>query len=73
MDPALVNTGNQTTERIPDTRNTIYWNADVQLKNGSPIEVPFRAPEVSGEYVILLRGVDPQGKVLSATARFRVE
>lgn len=73
MDPGAGNPDRQTPGRIPDTRNTIYWNGDLLVRNGSPLEIPFRAPEVSGEYVILVRGVDPLGKVLSATARFRVE
>jgi hypothetical protein len=63
----------QTSGRVPDTRNTIYWKGDLELKKGSSLEIPFKAPENPGEYVILLRGVDPVGEVLSATARFRVE
>ncbi|TFH28168.1 MAG: hypothetical protein E4H10_01325 [Bacteroidia bacterium] len=63
----------QTSGRVPDTRNTIYWRGDLQLKKGNSLEIPFRAPETPGEYVILVRGVDPMGEVLSATARFRVE
>jgi hypothetical protein len=63
----------QASMRIPDTRNTIFWTGDLHLKKGTKLEIPFRAPETPGEYVILVRGLDPQGKVLSATARFRVE
>jgi len=59
--------------RIPDTRNTIYWTSDLQLQKGKALEIPFRAPETPGTYVILVRGVDPQGEVLTATARFRVD
>lgn len=59
--------------RIPDTRNTIFWSSDLQLKKGSSLEIPFRAPDTPGNYVILVRGMDPNGQVLSATARFRVE
>ena len=59
--------------RIPDTRNTIFWRGDLQLKKGDSLEIPFRAPETPGDYVILVRGLDPMGEVLSATALFRVE
>jgi hypothetical protein len=59
--------------RVPDTRNTIFWRGDFQLKKGDSLEIPFRAPELPGDYVILVRGVDPLGEVLSATVRFRVE
>jgi len=59
--------------RVPDTRNTIYWTGALQLQRGRALEIPFRAPETPGEYVVLVRGVDPQGEVLAATARFRVD
>jgi len=59
--------------RIPDTRNTIYWTADLQLQKGNALDIPFQAPDSPGEYVILVRGVDPQGEVLSAITRFRVD
>jgi hypothetical protein len=59
--------------RIPDTRNTFYWEDHLLLKKGESLEIPFKAPEVAGEYVILVRGTDPDGQVLSARARFRVE
>ncbi len=59
--------------RIPDTRNTFYWEDHLLLKKGESLEIPFKAPEVAGEYVILVRGTDPDGRVLSARARFRVE
>ena len=59
--------------RIPDTRNTIYWEDHLLLKKGESLEIPFKAPEIAGEYVILFRGTDPEGEVLSAMARFRVE
>jgi hypothetical protein len=59
--------------RIPDTRNTYCWRSDLQLIKDKAMEIPFTAPETPGEYVILVRGLDPGGEVLSATARFRVE
>jgi hypothetical protein len=63
----------QVSGRIPDTRNTVYWRGDLQLHKGSDLELVFKAPESPGEYVILVRGVDSMGEVLSTTTRFRVE
>ena len=65
--------GEQIRGRIPDTRNTLYWNDDLFLQKGDDLEVELKSPEEPGEYVILLRGIDPLGQVLSATATFRVE
>jgi hypothetical protein len=59
--------------RIPDTRNTFFWAGDLVLEQGKQIEIPFRAPSTSGNYVILVRGVSPDGEIYSATAEFSVE
>ncbi len=59
--------------RIPDTRNTYLWDGGLILEQGKQIEIPFRAPSTSGNYVILVRGVSPDGEVYSATAEFSVE
>ncbi len=72
-DLAVTNQGDPISGRIPDTRNTFCWKDDLLLKKGTLLEIPVLAPETPGEYVILLRGVDPLGKVLSATSRFKVE
>jgi len=60
-------------ERVPDTRNTLLWSGNLQLPQGKQIEIPLRAPGTSGNYVVLVRGVSPDGEVYSATATFRVE
>ncbi len=59
--------------RIPDTRNTLLWMEDVLLEKGKQTVIPVQAPLSSGDYVILIRGVAPDGQVLSATSRFSVE
>lgn len=59
--------------RIPDTRNTLLWMEDVLLEKGKQTVIPVQAPLSPGEYVILIRGVAPDGQVLSATSRFSVE
>jgi len=59
--------------RIPDTRNTFFWDGDLVVEEDKQIEVPFRAPSASGNYVILVRGVSPDGEVFSASAEFIVE
>lgn len=67
---------NQTTpkgSRVPDTRNTHYWSGELLLEQGSITEISFRAPHAPGNYVVLLRGVSPDGEIFSASAPFRVE
>ncbi len=59
--------------RVPDTRNTLFWAGDLLLEQGGQMEIPFRAPAVSGKYVVLVRGVSPSGEVFSASTQFSVE
>jgi len=59
--------------RIPDVRNTIFWAPDLQLEQGTQMDVPFTAPAGQGDYIVLLRGVTPGGEIFSASSRFHVE
>lgn len=60
-------------DQIPDSRNTIFWEPDVLVKAGDPVELNFPAPTLRGEYVVLLRARAPDGQVLSGTTTFTVE
>jgi len=60
-------------DRIPDMRNTIFWKDDVIIGKEQTSELTFRAPSVPGKYVILVRGLAPNGDLLSATTAFEVE
>lgn len=59
--------------RVPDTRNTHYWSGELLLEQGSITEISFQAPHAPGDYIVLLRGVSPEGEIFSASAPFRVE
>jgi len=60
-------------DRIPDMRNTVFWMNDVIIGKETVNEVTFRAPSIPGNYVILVRGVAPNGDLLSATTPFEVQ
>ncbi len=60
-------------DRIPDMRNTVFWKNDVLIGKERVNELRFNAPSTPGQYVILVRGVAPNGEVFSATSRFQVE
>ncbi len=60
-------------DRVPETRNTILWIDDLLLEKGTNREFSFKAPSRSGEYVILVRGQNPRGGVISASTRFKVQ
>jgi hypothetical protein len=60
-------------KRIPDFRNTIYWNPDLQAKPGETVSCEFFTSDNSGEYIILVRGITEQGSILEGHCSFTVE
>ncbi len=48
--------------RIPDCRNTMLWIPDLTLTKGGRSDINFVAPDYPGSYMILIRGVAPNGE-----------
>ncbi len=59
--------------RLPDVRNTLYWNPGIELDPGGSEKINFRTSDVKGDYDILIRGSDISGKYLEKRIRFTVE
>jgi hypothetical protein len=59
--------------RIPDTRNTLFWQGDLTLEPGIREEITFPAPSRPGRYVVQVRGMLPGGELYSASSLFEVE
>lgn len=62
----------ESTERMPDFRNVLYWNPDVSLLNGIG-EVSFTTSDYEGVYEVVIRGVNESGKFGLGTANFTVK
>ncbi|MFY9151354.1 MAG: hypothetical protein WAO52_05005 [Prolixibacteraceae bacterium] len=60
-------------KRIPDLRNCLYWNPDLKLNGNNPAELTFDAGNNSGDYLVVVRGLDQNGKVLVATSEIKIE
>lgn len=60
-------------DRVPDSRNTFFWSGNMMLEQGKKMEFSFQAPWTSGNYIVLLRGVLPDGQLHSTTVKFSVE
>lgn len=58
-------------ERIPDFRNTLYWNSAVNFVN-SESTVSFYTSDEEGVYQVLVRGVTMEGKTFHSSSRFSV-
>ena len=59
-------------DRVPDLRNTVMWEPDLQFSPGSRKEMIIRAPDGPGAYVVRVRGALSPGKVLVGETRFEV-
>lgn len=59
--------------RLPDVRNTLYWNPNIPLQVGDEMEFSFFTSDATGEYEILLRGIDEKGNYFSEALPFTVE
>ena len=59
--------------RLPDVRNTLYWNPGLELNSATGKRISFRTADLKGEYEILIRGIDSTGKYVEKRAGFSVE
>jgi hypothetical protein len=59
VEPVFIEYGKQDDDRLPDMRNLLYWKAFVE--SGSRTW-QFYTPDGDGEYSIVVRGIDKQGK-----------
>ena len=60
-------------DHLPDTRNTLLWLPGLQLEPTPPATISFVAPDYPGEYVVIFRGWDEEGRLVSAESIFTVE
>jgi hypothetical protein len=48
--------------RIPDFRNTLYWNPDLKTGKDGKTVIEFYTSDESCEYTIIVEGISPDGK-----------
>jgi hypothetical protein len=65
--------GSTTNERIPDFRNTMYWNPVLQGSPGETISCEFFTSDNTGEYLVIVRGISEQGSMLEGRCSFTLE
>ena len=69
----LYETAAQRNSRVPDFRNTLYWQPDLKLAGPQKKALSFYTSDLDGKYVILLQGVSTTGNTFSSTASFEVK
>lgn len=58
--------------RIPDFRNTLYWNPDLSTDSEGNVQFEFYTSDESGEYTVIVEGVSGDGKTGRSATTFRV-
>jgi len=59
--------------RMPDVRNTLYWNPELSPSPGTDQHITFRTSDLKGGYEILIRGTGPGGRYFEKRIPFRVD
>ena len=59
--------------RLPDVRNTLYWNPELELNPDMTQRFAFFTSDQKGSYEILIRGCDSDGRFLEKRVPFSVE
>jgi hypothetical protein len=65
-------TDEQKSARIPDFRNTLYWNPDVRTDKTGAGAVEFYTSDETGEYTVVVEGFDAHGKGGRSVSSFTV-
>ena len=58
--------------RIPDLRNTLYWNPSVKTNSKGEAEIEFWTSDIPGVYTISIQGVSSSGELVSLNRSFIV-
>ncbi len=59
--------------RIPDVRNTLYWNATLDPEKQDVVNISFYTSDIRGEYSVLVHGVSDDGEILEGKTCFMVK
>jgi hypothetical protein len=57
---------------LPDFRQLLYWNPELNLKQGETNYLEFYSSDYLSEYLVEVRGFAPDGKPVSAYVRIKV-
>ena len=62
----------QLLRRIPDYRNTLYWNPDVRINGGKAVTLEFHTADDTGLYQIEINGITQSGQLIHISKEIEV-
>lgn len=66
-------TKEQLEKRLPDFRNTLFWDGNVQTNNDGSGSIRFYSSDLAGKYRVIVQGMDDDGNFVTATTEFEVK
>lgn len=59
--------------RIPDFRNTLYWNSSILPDKNGKAKVEFWSSDIASVYMVNIQGITSEGKMFSTSKKIRIE
>lgn len=66
-------TQEQVSSRLPDFRNVLYWSPDVKTDTQGKTKISFYSSDRKGKYLVVLQGMNTEGKIGEQTLSFEVK
>ncbi|MBN2349216.1 MAG: hypothetical protein JXJ22_10280 [Bacteroidales bacterium] len=64
---------NDADKNIPDYRNSLYWKTDISLNHSEQKKERFFTSDNTGEYIVIIRGISRDGKIVEGKCLFTVK
>lgn len=68
----IYNGSDQLNSRLPDNRNVLLWSPEVKADAHGNYDLQFFTSDIPGNYVVVVQGMDDQGKAGSTVITFSV-
>jgi hypothetical protein len=59
--------------RIPDYRNTLYWNPSVKSGSDGKARIEFWSSDNKSDYIINIQGINQEGEMFSVNKIIKVK
>lgn len=66
-------TKQQLENRIPDFRSTLFWQPDISIHGEGNAGLQFYASDLPGQFIVIVQGMDKQGRLVFASTDFGVK
>jgi hypothetical protein len=69
----VYDTNEKSEQRIPDFRNTLYWNPSIKADENGKFRTEFYSSDFASDYVINIQGITSNGEAFSFRKTFQIK